>query len=341
VRDRYVLIAPCRNEEKYVRRTLDSIASQSIPPQLLVVVDDGSTDSTPAILAEYTATHRWIRVVKRTDRGARSVGPGVIESFYDGLATVDLAEYEFVCKLDLDLELPARYFEHLIKRMRANPRLGTCSGKPYYYNTDGALVPEVCGDEMSVGMTKFYRTDCFRQIGGFVREVMWDGIDCHLCRRLGWTACSLDAPELRFLHLRPMGSSQGNIWKGRKRHGFGQYFMGTGLLFMTASSVYRIPRHPFLVGSLAMYVGYLESLFKRAPRYGDVGFRRFLRRYQLESLLLGKRRAAARAEARSAHLFQPQRPSGDLPTSLPTPRIEPARIPGPRTLPTETLGTQR
>ena len=30
-------------------------------------------------------------------------------------------------------------------------------------------MPEVCGDEMSVGMTKFYRVACFREIGGFVR----------------------------------------------------------------------------------------------------------------------------------------------------------------------------
>ena len=71
--------------------------------------------------------------------------------------------------------------------MEAEPRLGTTSGKPYFIRArDGALVPEVCGDEMSVGMTKFYRTACFREIGGFVREVMWDGIDCHRCRMLGW-----------------------------------------------------------------------------------------------------------------------------------------------------------
>jgi hypothetical protein len=35
---------------------------------------------------------------------------------------------------------------------------------------------------MSVGMTKFYRVSCFKEIGGFVRQVMWDGIDCHRVR---------------------------------------------------------------------------------------------------------------------------------------------------------------
>ena len=85
------------------------------------------------------------------------------------------------------------------------------------------------GDDTSLGMTKFYRVACFKAIGGFVREVMWDGIDCHRCRMKGWIACSWDEPELRFVHLRPMGSSQQSIYAGRMRHGSGQYFMGTGL----------------------------------------------------------------------------------------------------------------
>ncbi|MBL9000932.1 MAG: glycosyltransferase [Phycisphaerae bacterium] len=309
---RYVIIAPCRNEEKYMRRTLDSLVAQSVRPSLVVVVDDGSTDATPAILAEYAANYRWIRVVRRVDRGTRSVGPGVIEAFYAGLETISLNDYDYVCKLDLDLVLPGRYFELLMQRMEADPRLGSLSGKAYYpgpSNTSedfsGELIPEAIGDEVTVGASKFYRVACFKQIGGFVRQVMWDGIDCHRARMLGWKIGSTTIPEAKFIHLRPMGSSHGNIWQGRKRHGFGQWFMGTGLVFMTASAVYRLPKQPVLVGSLAIYWGYIESMIKRLPRYGDAEFRRFLRRYQLESLVLGKKRAAARAEARSSHLWNP------------------------------------
>ncbi|MEO0770772.1 MAG: glycosyl transferase family 2, partial [Cyanobacteria bacterium J06649_4] len=82
---------------------------------------------------------------------------------------------------------------------------------------------ERCGDETSVGRNKFYRRACFEAIGGFVRQVMWDGIDCHRCRMEGWIACSWDEPALRFVHLRPMGSSQKNIFTGSTRHGSGQY----------------------------------------------------------------------------------------------------------------------
>jgi glycosyltransferase involved in cell wall biosynthesis len=287
---RYVLISPCRNEADFMRQTLDSVAAQSIRPATWVIVDDGSTDATPQILAQYAARYDWIRVVTRSDRGRRAIGPGVIDAFYAGYETIDPDDYEYLCKLDLDLRLPPRYFETLIERMEANPRLATCSGKAYL-ELDGRLVNERHGDEASIGASKFYRVACFKALGGFVREVMWDGIDCHRCRMRGWIACSWDDPELRFVHLRPMGSSQQSVYAGRMRHGFGQYYMGTGFLYMLANAVNRLNEKPYVVGSLAMLWGWLSSALQGKPRFADPEFRRFLRRYQRRALLRGKRRA--------------------------------------------------
>lgn len=307
---RYVLISPCRDEASYMRKTLESVARQTVAPALWVVVDDGSTDETPAILDEYAKKLPYLRVVRRQDRGRRSVGPGVIEAFYAGLETVDLGQFDYLCKLDLDLDLPALYFQRLLERMESNPRIGTTSGKPYFTDPKtGTLVSEKCGDEMSVGMTKFYRTSCFREIGGFVRQVMWDGIDCHRCRMLGWIAESRDEEEIRFLHLRPMGSSQKNIWTGRIRWGFGQYFMGTSPLYLTASAVYRMKHHPLLVGGFAMLWGYFRSAARRVDRYDDVEFRSFLRAYQMACLLHGKAKATRMLDEQQAGVWQMRHPS--------------------------------
>jgi hypothetical protein len=107
----------------------------------------------------------------------------------------------------------------------------------------------------------------------------------------GWIACSWDDPELRFVHLRPMGSSQQSVYAGRMRHGFGQYYMGTGFLYMLANAVNRLNEKPYVVGSLAMLWGWLSSALQGKPRFADPEFRRFLRRYQWRALLRGKRRA--------------------------------------------------
>jgi glycosyltransferase involved in cell wall biosynthesis len=296
---RCLVISPCRNEAAFMRQTLDTVIGQSLRPAKWVIVDDGSTDDTPRILAEYASRHNWIQVVTRVDRGRRAVGPGVIEAFYEGYRSVDPDSYEFICKLDLDLRLPPRYFEKLIARMDADARIATCSGKAYV-ERGGSLVQERHGDETSIGASKFYRVSCFKAIGGFVREVMWDGIDCHRCRMLGWVACSWDDPDLRFVHLRPMGSSQQGILTGRTRHGRGQYFMGTGLLYMAASAVYRLTEPPWVLGSLAMLWGWVDSALRRRPRYEDAGFRAFLRSYQRRALLVGKRRAIAEIRSRAA-----------------------------------------
>ena len=298
VQAKYVLISPCRNEAAYIRKTLDSVVAQTVLPAFWIIVDDGSTDDTPAILAEYADRHPWIKVVPRTDRGHRAVGPGVIDAFYSGLATIDLDDYEFICKLDVDLDLPTTYFETLIIRMQRNARLGSCSGKPYFRTEGGQWVSEKCGDEMSVGMTKFYRVTCFKAIGGFVREVMWDGIDCHKSRQLGWIVRSWDDPELRFEHLRPMGSSQQNILTGRKRHGYGQYYMGSDPLYFMATALYRMTQRPFVVGGAAMLYGYFNAMVRRLPQHGDAELRRFIRSYQRQALRVGKAQAIRNIEAK-------------------------------------------
>ena len=104
----YVLISPCRDEADYMRHTLDSVIDQSIRPAKWIIVDDGSTDETPKILAEYEKKHSWIKIVTRSNRGERSVGPGVVDAFYAGYQTINPEEYEFLCKLDLDLKLAVR-----------------------------------------------------------------------------------------------------------------------------------------------------------------------------------------------------------------------------------------
>lgn len=287
-----------------MRRTLDSVIAQSVRPARWVIVDDGSTDDTPAILAEYAAAHDWITVVRKPDRGARAVGPGVIEAFYHGLDRVDAGDYPYLCKLDLDLDLPPRYFEILMARMEENPRIGTCSGKPWFRNAAGRWISEKCGDEMSVGMTKFYRRDCFQQIGGFVREVMWDAIDCHKARQLGWIAVSWNDDDLRFEHLRPMGSSQKGVFTGRRRHGFGQYYMGSDPLYFLATGFYRMAHPPYVLGGLATIQGFLGALLRGAARHGDAELRDFIRAYQRRALRVGKARAVAEIEAERGALWK-------------------------------------
>ncbi|WP_299609916.1 glycosyltransferase family A protein [uncultured Tateyamaria sp.] len=289
----YILISPCKNEGAFIEKTLISIRDQSVPPVQWVIVDDGSTDDSVQIIEKYLPDMPYIKVVNRP-QGDRRVGGGVIEAFNTGLAAVDVTDYDYLCKLDVDLDLPPRYFETLLDRMAADPRLGTASGKAYYMHpTTNERKSELCGDEASVGMTKFYRRTCFEEIGGFVAEVGWDGYDCHRARWFGWRAVSWNDPELQFIHLRPMGSSQKSIYRGRIRHGKGQFHLGAHPLFFMLSSLYRsVRQRPYVTGTLFSIYGYMKAWLQGEKRFGDRDITAFIRAYQMRALRSGKAEAA-------------------------------------------------
>lgn len=292
-------MTPCRDEAVHLPENLPTVTGQTIPPTRWIIVDDGSTDDTPRILAEAARQHSFIEVVRREDRGERKVGPGVIEAFYSGLERLNLDDYDYVCKLDADLEVPPGYFERLIQEMEADPQLGTVSGKVYLRDPDGRLSHERRGDETSVGPSKFYRVRCFRDIGGFERAAGWDGIDGHMCRTKGWIARSIDEPGLRLVHRRQKGSSQRHVFAGRVREGTGRRYVGTSPLYFALSVVYRIAERPYLVGALCMAWGYLRAALSGAAVFGDEPYHRTQRRFEREALLFGKRRALERANLRA------------------------------------------
>jgi len=297
---RYCVITPCRDEEAYARRSIDSVLRQTEPPSAWVVVDDGSSDGTPGILEEKLGPVDYCQVVTNTRSGDRVLGSGVVRAFNRGLEAVDLDRFDYVVKLDLDVDLPPAYFATMVDLMDLDDRLGSVSGKPFFHDAEGGVRFEVSGDENSVGMVKLYRTSAFRDIGGLVPELMWDGIDCHELRRHGWRAMSTRDPAVAFEHLRPMGSSDRGVLRGRRRHGQGQYFMGSSVWFVLVSGVRRALFPPRVTGSVHLVSGYLWAAARRAPRYSDESFRKDLRRYQREALVLGKRRAIARWEGRVA-----------------------------------------
>jgi glycosyltransferase involved in cell wall biosynthesis len=54
-------IVPVFNGERYLKEALDSIRAQTYRPLEIVVVDDGSTDGTAAVVATYDDQVRYLR----------------------------------------------------------------------------------------------------------------------------------------------------------------------------------------------------------------------------------------------------------------------------------------
>lgn len=80
------LIIPNRNNSRFLRQCLDSALEQTRPFAEIIVVDDGSTDDSIALIREYEGRHAGVRLVRSpVSRGvsqARNVGVGVATAPY-------------------------------------------------------------------------------------------------------------------------------------------------------------------------------------------------------------------------------------------------------------------
>jgi poly-beta-1,6-N-acetyl-D-glucosamine synthase len=277
------VISPVRDEEAFVRNTLDSMVAQTIRPQEWLFVDDGSTDDTRAIIESYARLHPWIRVISRADRGFRQLGSGVIAAFDYGKDRLARDDYQYIAKLDGDMSFPPRYLEVMLGALKGDPKLAAVSGKVYRLEGD-AYVEEFMIDEMVAGQFKLYKRSAFETIGGFGQTILWDGIDIHRCRMKGFRTLSYEHPDARLIHHRLMGSSDSNVFKGRVRLGRGIWFMGYHPLYAIASGLFRMHERPYVIGGLLIVASYFYAAIRREPRYPDPEFIRDLRRWQLGKL---------------------------------------------------------
>ncbi|MGC9293177.1 MAG: glycosyltransferase family 2 protein [Acidobacteriaceae bacterium] len=106
------VIVPTYNRKEYLRPAVESVLSQSFTDHELIVVDDGSTDGTDAVVARYAAQWPGVRYVRQQNRG-------VAAARNRGIA---LARGEFVCFLDSDDIWKPHKLQTQLQFARANPQ---------------------------------------------------------------------------------------------------------------------------------------------------------------------------------------------------------------------------
>jgi glycosyltransferase involved in cell wall biosynthesis len=87
------VIVAVHNAERYLRQCLDSLTNQTLTDVEILCVDDGSTDSSRAILEEYAAAHPQFRVID---------GPAVGSAGAARNTGMDVATGDYLSFLDAD-----------------------------------------------------------------------------------------------------------------------------------------------------------------------------------------------------------------------------------------------
>jgi len=254
----FVIITPAKNEEKFIEKTMDSVIAQSVRPKKWIIVDDGSTDNTAAIVARYANEFNFLTLLKKqTLKENRSGGSKVVRAFNFGYETISNMHYDFIVKLDADLTLPSNYFEEVINCFKKNSKIGLCGGYCVLEN-NGQLIAESYSEDHVRGAFKAYRRECFEDIGGLAEIWSWDGLDEAAITYHGW---ELKVLPLAVIHHRPT-SKEYNMMKFSYKTGRELYKERTEFLSLLIISAVYLFRRPVCVGSFLMILGYVVSYIK-------------------------------------------------------------------------------
>lgn len=171
--DLITVLMPVFNGERYLESALRSISGQTHQNFEILVIDDGSTDATPAILEEYRVVDTRLRVI-------RQANAGISAALNAGIAA---ARGALIARMDADdLMLPDR-LEKQAAFLLEYSALGFCASHMEMIDGKGRVFGEYCPkplslDDLSAQMareeaitythpTVMYRADVVRRLGGY------------------------------------------------------------------------------------------------------------------------------------------------------------------------------
>ncbi|WP_290522435.1 glycosyltransferase family 2 protein [Alcanivorax sp.] len=119
------IIVPAYNVESYIAEAIESILSQTILPDELIIVNDGSTDRTREVISRYE-NHPIVQVLDKNNEG---LGPARNSG-------VDLASSDYIYFFDSDDILSPFFVENIARHVSCSPNadLIVFSGETFFEN---------------------------------------------------------------------------------------------------------------------------------------------------------------------------------------------------------------
>jgi glycosyltransferase involved in cell wall biosynthesis len=217
------LIIPTYNHGRFLGAAIDSALTQTLNPVDVIVVDDGSTDETPAVLARYAGRVRVLRQPNRGLSSARNAGLAAARGTF--VAFLDADDVMAPTKLAAQLEVLDRspaigwtYCDVLMETVatgataRASERFGYAARA-----LDGWLFPELIHGNFIPAIAPLVRRTALEAAGGFDERLTaledWD-----MWLRLSLIAEARYTPNVLVTYrIRPGGMSEDRAGMDRSR----------------------------------------------------------------------------------------------------------------------------
>jgi poly-beta-1,6-N-acetyl-D-glucosamine synthase len=281
----YCIITPAHNEAAYIENTIKSVLRQTILPQIWIIVDDGSTDSTVEIVKKYAVEYKYIKCLHREKPEGQAYYASNVHAIMEGWHSLQEESFDYLAILDADITLQNDYYEQILQSFEADTKLGVASG--IYENLIDGKLCKVLHDRRSTPKAiQVFRREVFKQIGGFL-PLQYGGEDTIACvkaRMAGWKAWSF--PDIKVVHHRPTGTGKNsNIFRVRFNQGVCEYSLASHPLFFILKAVRRIfLEKPFFFGGMLRLCGYFWALLNQNEILIPADVARHIRQEQLGRL---------------------------------------------------------
>ena len=233
---KFLIIIPTHNEEKNILFTLKSLQQQTFQNFFCVIVNDGSTDKTQEVVESFIQDNSKFKI-QNLDISKHEPGAKVVRTFNKGLESVDLQDFDIICKFDADIIFPKDYLNKVNQVYEIDPKAGMVSGlvkiKKSIFEQTLAFdfkdekhqwkFENLSSKNHIRGPIKSYRKECFSDMNGLRPVLGWDNIDVMLAKKNGWE--TLTIKDVWVKHLRPTAYQ----YQNQKAEKLGEYFYNIGL----------------------------------------------------------------------------------------------------------------
>lgn len=114
------IVIPAYNEERYIEDCLISIASQTVKPNEVILVDNNCTDQTVTIAKKF----KFVKIVSESKQGRA----------YAQKTGFDLATSDLIGRIDADSRLNNNWVEQATGELVNNPSISAITGHCYFYD---------------------------------------------------------------------------------------------------------------------------------------------------------------------------------------------------------------
>lgn len=255
----YVAVCASHNEEEFIAHSLRSVLGQTVPPEIVILSDDGSTDRTRLIAGKLGVT---VLSEKRIRHKLRGINQVLALKAGISMATELVSDWDYLLKFDADTVIPDNYMGHIMEEMERYPSLGICAGKP---EKEGIRLTRASD------ASKVYRRACWDDIGGLDTWIAFDSHASLKASQRGWVTRTI--PSIALRELRPSGrySLTRCVLTGFERASFGLPLYHTVL-----ASIKNIKwGYPPILGSIATILAHIINPWPQAPGLDKAWIRKY------------------------------------------------------------------